>query len=102
MRYLILFFLFTGCVSFKKGDGCRIGMTTQLEKRLKSWKKKYSKEGVKILNHRVLKVFDTRTEAQSFETSEKKKQGCEAHQGGRNPQDEEAKWSVYILNLRKV
>ena len=71
-----------------------------MEKRVKDWTRKYKKFNISLKSHKILKVFNTKKEAQSYETAQAKKQNCIAHPGGRGPQ--KAKWTVYRLNLKKI
>ena len=100
MKYSILGLIgifAAACISIDKRSFCRIGMSTQVEKRIKYWKNRCTKQGVKILSHKVLKVFDSKKEAQEYETHQAKEQKCIAHPGGSGPQ--KAKWTIYRLDM---
>ncbi len=74
---------------------CRIGMTTNPERRRKEWKRDYRKQGNNITSWSILNTYQSKTSAQKFETKEAKKQNCEANPGGKGP--EKAIWYVYKL-----
>ncbi len=74
---------------------CRIGMTTNPERRKKEWTREYRKQGRNIISWNVLDTYESKSVAQAFETREAKNQNCEAHLGGRRP--EKATWYVYKL-----
>ncbi len=74
---------------------CRIGITTDLEKRKKDWTRDYLKEGIVIKNWTVLSVHQSKSAAQKAETREAKLQNCEAHPGGRN--SNKKIWYVYKI-----
>ncbi len=74
---------------------CRIGMTTNPERRKKEWERDYRKQGNNIISWNIVKTYKSKSAAQEFETKEAKKQNCEAHSGGRGP--EKATWYVYKL-----
>ncbi len=78
-----------------KNISCRIGMTMNLERRKKEWERRYLKEGKVIKNWVVLSTHKSKSSAQEVETTEAKKQNCEAHPGGRG--SENAIWHVYKI-----
>ena len=78
---------------------CRIGMTTNPNRRKKEWERKYRKQGNTIVSWNILNNYNSKTFAQEFETKEAKKQNCEAHPGGKGP--EKAIWYIYKLEYLK-
>ena len=74
---------------------CRIGITTNLERRKKEWMNRYKKEGKAIKNWIVFSTHESKSSAQKVETREAKLQNCEAHPGGRGPEKEI--WYVYKI-----
>ena len=74
---------------------CRIGITTNLERRKKEWMNRYKKEGKIVKNWIVLSVHESKSSAQEVETREAKLQNCEAHPGGRGSEKEI--WYVYKI-----
>ena len=82
----------------EKGQFCRIGMSTQLKKRIEYWEKRCKKKGVEILDWEVLNCFDSKKEAQEYETRQAAEQKCIAHPGGRPPK-KEGKWILYRLDM---
>jgi len=67
---------------------CRVGITTNLERRKKEWKAEHSD----MQNWEEFGPFDSREDAQKWEDSQT---GCEKSGGGDNPDDPTAKWSGY-------
>ncbi len=74
---------------------CRIGITTDLERRKREWMSKYEEKGKTIKSWTVLSVHKSKSSAQKAETREAKLQNCEAHPGGRNSNKEI--WYVYKI-----
>lgn len=70
---------------------CRIGITTDPERRKQEWKQKHPT----LSNWQILETFLNRTDAQNYETAEAIRRGCAAHAGGDGP--EIAIWSVYYF-----
>ena len=108
----ILSMVFLGLISYlyisnpdflKIGDKdvfCRIGITTDLERRKKEWKREYEKEGKVIKKWTVLSIHKSKSSAQEAETREAKLQNCEAHPGGRD--SEKKPWYVYKIEYYGV
>ena len=71
---------------------CRVGITTNLERRKKEWKaihptlKNWQKLGY---------PYDTKETAQAAENLAAAMHGCESGSGGDDPDDPNAKWYVY-------
>ena len=78
-----------------KTISCRIGMTTDLNRRKKEWEREYRKQGRNIISWNIITTYKSKSVAQEFETKEAKKQNCEANPGGKGP--EKAIWYVYKL-----
>ena len=76
-----------------KNVSCRIGITTDLERRKKNWTRDYLEQGIVIKNWTVLSIHQSQSAAQNAETREAKKQNCVAHPGGRN--SAKKPWYVY-------
>ena len=105
ISYLTFFMLITIFSFFKWTDipeflkdktiSCRIGMTTNLNRRKKELERKYKKQGQHIISWNIIKTYKSKSAAQEFETKEAKKQNCEAHPGGKG--HEKATWYVYKL-----
>lgn len=71
---------------------CRVGITTDPDRRKTEWELKYPNlHDWKIL-HRGL----SKTEAQTRETEESRARGCDSGPGGRESEDDK-KWSVYYF-----
>ena len=70
---------------------CRVGMTTDPETRLASWRSEYPT----LRNWRILHRVNSKTEAQRLENLEAQRLGCVAHPGGEGP--EVAVWHVYYF-----
>jgi hypothetical protein len=71
---------------------CRIGITTDPERRRGEWGSKYPT----LKNWEIIAgPYKTKGEAQAMETDLSQAQGCEAAPGGDNPSDPRAKWYVY-------
>jgi hypothetical protein len=75
--------------------GCRIGITTDLETRKAHWEGKYK-------NFRDWHImagpYTDKSIAQLKETELAKEHNCEAHAGGADSSDPNAKWYVYGFN----
>ena len=78
---------------------CRIGITTNVEKRRQVWKSEcFGFNSWKILDG----PFSNREHAQRRETELANKYNCIAHGGGSKPNNPNAKWYVYRFNyIRK-
>lgn len=95
---LVSYLYFNNPDLFKIKDenvSCRIGITTNLEKRKKHWMNKYKKEGKTVKSWKILSVHESKSSAQAVETREAKLQNCEAHPGGRY--SEKKIWYVYKI-----
>ena len=68
---------------------CRVGITTDLERRRREW----LEEHPNLENWELLGTYSSKTEAQKAETEYAKEYVCEAHTGGSGP--EYATWYVY-------
>lgn len=71
---------------------CRVGITTNPDRRKKEWRKQVIGFG----NWKILERCNSREKAQASEDKYAKELGCEAHHGG-----EEAPgiWSVYYFKF---
>ena len=76
--------------------GCRVGITTDPISRKKDWGLKYPR----MKNWKVSKPYSSRKAAQAEETRLAARYGCDAHYGGRDPDNTSAKWYVYRFNYR--
>ncbi|MDE0151701.1 MAG: hypothetical protein OXK80_04290 [Bdellovibrionales bacterium] len=74
---------------------CRIGITTDLENRKKTWQRIYEKEGKTIKNWTVLSKHYSKSSAQEAEKREAKLQNCKAHPGGRKSR--KTIWYLYKI-----
>lgn len=74
---------------------CRIGITTDPDRRHQEWRQK-----VTVTNFVVLERHTTRAAAQEAETRLALKLGCAAHPGGESPDQPNAIWHVYQVNYR--
>ncbi len=72
---------------------CRIGITTNPNRRKQEWKKIHPS----LTNWQILAKADTKSEAQEQETKLAHKYGCEAHQGGDDPDSHIVIWYVYYF-----
>ena len=71
---------------------CRVGMTTDPERRRKEWQARYPS----LRHWSILASGLTRTEAQKREEDEAKKRGCTQSGGGDDPDKPKAR-SVYYF-----
>ena len=69
---------------------CRVGMTTNPEGRKAYWEREISN----ITDWKWYGPYDSKEEAQAFETHLASIHGCESHPGGRDPEGNK-KWWVY-------
>lgn len=107
ISYLIVFVVITLLSFFKLIDQpdllikkdkdifCRIGMTTDPNRRKKEWEREYRKQGKSIISWVILNTYKSKSSAQEFETREANKQNCESQQGGRD--SKKTIWYVYKL-----
>lgn len=72
---------------------CRIGITTDLVARQEYWESKCEC----FKNWQVSGPFESREHAQQAETALANTHGCEAHYGGNEPDDPNAKWFLYFF-----
>lgn len=70
---------------------CRIGITSNLEQRERAWRATHPN----LNNWTILMGPLGRKEAQAWETKLAAEQGCQAHPGGDEPDNPNAKWYVY-------
>ena len=68
---------------------CRVGMTTDPEKRKQDWESKHSN----LRNWEILGFYESKTDAQKAEKMFAEEYGCVSSHGGRGP--EHANWAVY-------
>lgn len=74
---------------------CRIGMTTNLERRKIYWKSQYPT----LKDWQVLAgPIASKDEAQKKETELAKEYACESHPGGDDPDKQDALWYIYGFN----
>ena len=73
---------------------CRVGITTDPEKRKSTWKNKV----IGFRGFRIVKECLTRKEAQEIERQYAEKHGCIQHGGGRNAQPP---WIVYRFSYTR-
>ena len=78
-----------------EGVSCRIGMTTDPERRKREWEGEYRREGKTVINWKILSVHKSKLSAQKAETKTAKEQNCIAHPEGRNSEKEI--WYVYKI-----
>lgn len=75
--------------------GCRIGMTTNSERRKEDWKTVYRN----LRDWEILYGPTTKDRAQEIETRLSEEYGCESHPGGDDPNAGLlAQWYVYGFN----
>ncbi len=75
--------------------GCRIGITTDLTSREAYWQTIYKN----LRDWQVLAgPYDEKKDAQAKEDELAKESGCDAHGGGADPKNPNAKWYVYGFN----
>ena len=72
---------------------CRVGITTDIIGRRAKWKTAYSR----MRNWKILEEHSSKEDAQRAEERLAKKYKCEAHQGGGDTDDPDAKWYVYYF-----
>ena len=70
---------------------CRVGITTDPDRRKKEWQKEYPN----LWDWQILGVHSTKSAAQEQETAEAKRRGCDSSPGGGGP--ERATWHVYYF-----
>ncbi len=70
---------------------CRVGITTNPERRRQEWKQQYPT----LRGWNILSRHRTKSKAQERERIEAKKRGCEYHPGGAG--DEVDTWYVYYF-----
>ena len=70
---------------------CRVGITTNPEGRKQYWKRKHPT----LRNWKILGRHKTKSSAQTRETAEAKRRGCDASPGGGG--QEVATWHVYYF-----
>ena len=85
---LFIVFLF-GCITTSKSISCRIGMTTDPDRRKKEWERKENC----VRNWKILGKYQSKKLAQEIEIKEAKKQNCDYHSGGRGK--EKDNWFIY-------
>ena len=73
---------------------CRIGITTNPEKRKEEWKRIHPT----MRNWTIEASGLSRTAAQAIEDRLAKNRGCEASPGGREPENNRNNWSVYSFD----
>ena len=98
MKFIIygLVIIFSaGCITTNKIPLCRIGMTTDLDRRKAEWIRDYKKIGFKVISWKILAKGLSREDAQPFETRVAQKQKCISSPGG-GPSGKD-KWSIYKL-----
>ena len=71
---------------------CYVGMTTDLEERLKFWRHEIPTRG----ESHTIGTYYTKTRAQRAETEEAVRRGCTSGSGGDGP--ENATWYVYTFD----
>ena len=74
---------------------CRIGITTDPERRKKQWQEKHPD----LRDWKILGVHRTKSAAQAQETAEAKRRGCVSGPGGSGPAV--ATWHVYYFRYGK-
>ena len=74
---------------------CRVGITTDPDRRRAEWEN----EVVGLKNWRILQQFESRKEAQDYETSYAKRYNCHAHGGGRAAP---GPWYVYRFDYTRM
>ncbi len=72
---------------------CRIGITTDPDRRLQEWRRKHPG----LRRWRILGRYGSKSEAQAQETLLARRHGCEAWPGGVGP--ETATWYVYCFEF---
>ena len=70
---------------------CRVGITTDPERRKKEWQQKHPD----LRNWIILGTHSTKSAAQAQENAEAKRRGCVSNPGGAGP--EYAVWHVYYF-----
>lgn len=72
---------------------CRIGITTDPDRRHQEWKRK-----VTVTNFTVLRTCRSKAEAQRMEDVFAAQMGCIAHHGGGDPTNPNRFWHVYRVD----
>ena len=72
---------------------CRVGMTTDLDRRKAEHERKYKNARDWSVLHEDL----DRASAEALEAEEAKERGCDSHGGGDDPDDPNKKWLVYYF-----
>ena len=72
---------------------CRVGIATNPERRKKEWKNEYPS----LRNWKVVKTFESKSDAQAFETRLASDRRCVSSAGGDGK--EHAAWSVYYFEF---
>ena len=75
-------------------------MTTNLEERIEYWENRITRKGCRITKWKIIREGLTRSQAQKIENVIAEGFGCESGDGGDNPDDENAKWSVYKFTYK--
>jgi hypothetical protein len=71
--------------------GCRVGITTDPERRQSEWETVYKN----LRQWQILGTYAKREDAQALETKTAEEHGCEASPGGNEPDNPNVQWSVY-------
>ena len=82
----------------KQNSKCRVGMTTDPNRRKAHWENKISN----ITDWEWFGPYDSREEAQAFETHLASIHGCESHPGGRDPEGNKKWWVYKFIYLEKT
>ena len=72
---------------------CRVGITTDSDRRKQEWKKRYPR----LRKWQIISRHRTKTAAQNKERAVAEEHGCYAHPGGSGP--ERGAWNVYHFYL---
>jgi len=75
--------------------GCRVGITTDLERRKREWEG----ECHSMRSWKKLDTYDTRSEAEEAEKEYAKEHGCVRSPGGREPDNPTKKWHLYRFDF---
>ena len=104
IKHIILFIIglfLTSCCTITKTPQaktfCRIGITSNLQDRKSYWKT-YYRQWADIKRFEVLKTFNSKEDAESFEKTKAKELGCWFGRGGGDPKKSE--WIVYRIDLK--
>ena len=73
---------------------CRVGITTDPERRRQEWESKANVQNWQIVGQGL-----TRQQAQNRENEIARQQGCEASPGGNDPDNGSASWYVYRFDF---